>query len=1631
MMTCVKRCFLVGIFTISLILIKFGSGIHPETINELERAENIHKHNFRNRKLLNYLSQNNREHATETITVDEKNVKEISSDSPENTLNSVSTKRHEDKVSSEREYLQWKLNLNVSKIGIPDKRQPNEGIYHSEVKPERYLGMSMYLEGKSSKETDELHNTWGSVGNFLKSLFGNDIDALVDNNQKVDFNIQTTKNTDTDIQTQINSPTKINVQALNDTKIVASSSQFPIEEHSVANEELHTVRGKEGKFLLELFGLGGSQTSSSLTELEKTLDISDDKNQIDTNVSTKNTLNSFETVTESEEMKVSDSITSDPHKTRSFNSITKSSEFFESSPFSEQSTGSPSKEALDLLSSDIGFMTKHAVFTNATEITETNTAKTIKPLLDKISEFVDSRKIEDITETNADFFLSSFSNSSNISPSVSDSAETILPGLIMFSDLNGTLTEFATSQPVFNRNSLHLDQNLETFENCSACEFLGVDKSGIDTLSQNEPSSTATAVSRSEKYDALGSTFTTAELEMYCVDLITRIENKSKLRNILRARKSSLEENIIFEEEAAFQEKASSSPSVAPSDEPTNFFINLLIAIAGRNKPTQTKTSAKPEEVATDSASTSESENSRFFNFNNLFGGLGSGRSINEDLEENMFTDTDIKLPSFVQENKNAPSLSDCGNFFKEKRNQGVFPKPNLIDIMAHPNLQSEYISTTIISGIQEQQADFVIDFLETNMRDIVAKPLALGEASSDASFNFDSKDDTKNTFEQIFKELNSRQETTTDDLVLLLRSENEFSLKNPTKNVSEFFIETSTEKIIGDKDTINNQTQERIFNIFFGSGDSRNLISGNIDERDKTTVTEEAKTAFSVPARSEIPVGKEASTVTSNLHTEDKEDLKDVDTFKTKDAFMSSKHTSTEIFGTNVLNEERVSVNSSFNLGTAINEVTATVGNLFLKTKEPNEILDDLLGFRTADVELDLNSTNPEISDPRIFGLLNLFGSGDGRELPETERSKKISVHPECVDDCIPPEIAGSDCEGDCLNEFSNRDQNEQIDTQDEHTNSAQVASDSTGILTQINKLSDVDGSHEDCTEQIPVKEFENNSDKLDHRLLTVSEDNTAVTSAEELDTMKLKTQMFIAGKEEFAKQLDSVSITFPTPIEENSATPEIKHSRIIGTIFLTGSGDSLFSDKGGQINIVEEPAFSSFIPPQRRRGRLLDETSFGIPQCVDCDTNMSNQPQQTEEYTSLQGQLDVSSETNVAHQNVQTKSRSGKMLDETGFLEDFSTLPITSIPIPQTAQPSDFFQDLTTSFPSTDIVHQKVEFKPRFCTSASQCNFTLNERCLFTHSAHICNCGRGFVRHPVTQICEAKVSVHATLKLPLEQFHEDLHDTNSELYKRMRKDSITSMQLLMGENPALYATVVEVEVSGFQEGSLIVHWALVLASEKNESLAEVVHQVEKHLNEASRNEKLQEIIPLNMKQASLLSVSSGSCTADYCGDHGECQITEKGEKHCLCSGWYFGERCRISGVVMIASFSVVNVLIVLFVLWLIIFCRLERRRSSKYNGDRRDRFRRSQEFGNNFEVSSRVADAIALAESGPATVSRFVAISTPVLQEQRPPAIEVTDATLTGSCVSIDDYDSTFDRTPYENVYYEENSKTTPVTV
>ncbi|GIY66909.1 uncharacterized protein CEXT_506761 [Caerostris extrusa] len=650
----------------------------------------------------------------------------------------------------------------------------------------------------------------------------------------------------------------------------------------------------------------------------------------------------------------------------------------------------------------------------------------------------------------------------------------------------------------------------------------------------------------------------------------------------------------------------------------------------------------------------------------------------------------------------------------------------------------------------------------------------------------------------------------------------------------------------------------------------------------------------------------------------------------------------------------------------------------------------------------------NDEELNRRFIGLPNFFGSGDGRQLIEEPD------HGNCSDVALPP-FPVYDDGSDAVSNF---------------TETPLLVDPLTSEI--ISNVSIYEKGRHDLEEyyynEFTLTQSDNIEDFSEMKSTLASKMDPNYDFYEEHEDSDVKIRF-----KETMEHTESISENFSSEISESSATTRAEtiipeERSFIGNLFLGSGAGGLFDDNS-EINLVEEVEKTTLSPketlpspvsPDSRRQSRLDDLNFEVRPVEQTDN-----PVQTQDVSDVFNDTPPSSKDETLTPSRKEITDDG---NEPGQIFEQASSEQTSIS--ETRKPFKIVQETTV----TDGIFSTLSSTPfdfdgrpkttasviRYCRSAKECDSRLNERCVTLEGQGVCECGRAFIRHPRTRVCEAPIVLRTSMRLPSEVFHRDLKDRSSHRFKKLRKDAIATMWVLLQEDPTLYSSVASVDVAGFEKGSLVVHWELVLAANENESISEVVQLVDEDIKEAFKDEELLKKAPLNVENAMLLSVSNdinpcekkelnycnkdaecirddsrgfkcqckegyldysrnrmylgeicvATCPKDYCGDNGYCELRGNGQKQCLCNGWYFGEKCEISGILVISGFAALNVVIIIVVL-----------------------------------------GAVCLAEDGDEQgfMETIRSISTPLHPN---PSIQIISPSF-GSSLSYD-YDSTFDRTP-----------------
>lgn len=84
--------------------------------------------------------------------------------------------------------------------------------------------------------------------------------------------------------------------------------------------------------------------------------------------------------------------------------------------------------------------------------------------------------------------------------------------------------------------------------------------------------------------------------------------------------------------------------------------------------------------------------------------------------------------------------------------------------------------------------------------------------------------------------------------------------------------------------------------------------------------------------------------------------------------------------------------------------------------------------------------------------------------------------------------------------------------------------------------------------------------------------------------------------------------------------------------------------------------------------------------------------------------------------------------------------------------------------------------------------------------------------------------------------------------------------MWMLLENDPELFLTVAEVDVAGFEQGSLVVKYNIKVLNSGNETVSELIEQIDEDLKEVLGNEDLLNKFPLDFQNAS--AITSGKQT-------------------------------------------------------------------------------------------------------------------------------------------------------------------------
>ncbi|KAG8179426.1 hypothetical protein JTE90_026324 [Oedothorax gibbosus] len=1215
----------------------------------------------------------------------------------------------------------------------------------------------------------------------------------------------------------------------------------------------------------------------------------------------------------------------------------------------------------------------------------------------------------------------------------------------------------------------------ETFMigNCTDCDFQTEPFVPTDELFPTlEPIDSSTISAQVTLSDETVKTF--------CLALFSRMRTSG--RSVEESEGSGNIENFISDV------TASNALTDKPISQNIGFFESIWNRIIGRRNAVGLEEPSK------------DSRKARLIRFGNLFG----GRSV--DLEESSNIDLEELKDDFNNIEDGEQFLLDCEEFLRSTQTE---TRPNIFDLVDphFPESLTAELTTLRDDKFQPEEQDIedlnkkIDSHFESTTDNEVFTILSTISKTIDEktpySLYYTHPTDYQN------KNFEKEEETTVLEMTELVYTEDyekepssPLSIQNLVReNVTATEEIEATEKILYNSMQTNvpeeitlttkeysiNTNEERSFNLFgFGSGrDDGSSDISNIDERifgfgsggreiteheistedimDKTTESSKQRSfgIFNLFGSGERAINEEVLSTDRNSELEPGTGVPLGIDFGSgaRELVNLNSSDNDDIFTSTIMNEGRIFGFLGFGSGERGFPETSeleTERELFFSTTKGSNA-DEIPSFVTSEfsvetsekqVSLSTNIPLDETKDERSLNL-NIFGSGDGRILTETED----------LNDKVTSEssIIKNDADGNSsIIEFCSDCEETIFPSMEE----------STVEVSRVGEMSSTDSS-KDNEGKIPRTGFE-------------------VTTNEARPSFPPKDEDYGTDTE----------ISLETTTQQDK-------SRLFNTIFLTGSGEGgLFVDNKGPINLVQETEFTPppvFQPPiQPRRGARRHDDSLDFPiEKVPQTTKVAPVEGTTEiNVTDFQNTTDSSilenfvtdgdNETEIdlalleIEDNWKITSDLSTPAVETESPEvsvSSTTKNITLNTSPKIDTPSSTIVtspkiDSTTSVmistsPKIKPRSKFIELPQRVCTSASQCNRTLNERCMSDGSTAMCNCGRSYVRSLETGKCEAPVLLTTSLKLPGESYHEDLNNKNSTRFRKLANDSIETMWILLGDDPEVFRLVAGVDVSGFEKGSLVVHWEITLAAPPEESVASLIQQVDAELKEAFADEDLLKRAPLNVQDAVVVGVNNdvnpcektelnycsinaicirdhmrgfrclckadyedkstdmngynqgeictATCPLDYCGDHGECKLKQNGEAHCSCSSWYFGERCEISGIVVIGSFASFNALLIIIVLLLVCYCRKRRYRQSQFYGQNQVRFQPDSELGR-FTASPRLSNAIAMNDVGPTKASKYMAISTPM---HKTPTIRLTSPSILGSSVDYD-YDSTFDRTP-----------------
>ncbi|GFY47020.1 uncharacterized protein TNIN_344621 [Trichonephila inaurata madagascariensis] len=1306
------------------------------------------------------------------------------------------------------------------------------------------------------------------------------------------------------------------------------------------------------------------------------------------------------------------------------------------------------------------------------------------------------------------------------------------------------------------------------------------------------------------------SPLTSDQLKEFCISLLSKVQKHPKSGGELspfNESSDSITTEITITTEVKFaRPEVSTEVTTKPTNREMGFIASLLHRITGgRFRQISEDVDAKPDSVTNLNISSNEA----FSMHGNLSEEeLTASNEPNHTEFENLVTEGDEDILT----------IANCKNFFQRMQRDAVFSKPNLLDILNNPMLLNQDPSEFNITEIREEtqirkvkvtfdptkiitKDDFsfptsIIGLKDANLQDIESTE---GKTPRES---FEEKSLPTRIEDKVFEDARQSKSSYSSDIIspdikedsrngtldkfdmqdlkvekkkLTTPISNEFSINKSTTEVvvdddhstevvvdddhsplTDKSLESSTdasrffgglfnmgsgERGIQDFDSTTQDIfgSNRSFFSFlnFGSGETALDEVLSVDEQETTTLhsTEEAKiVGDALGFESDDQIKEISQSFDKNLTEKFMDQIHEISTFIQSTQKSSNEH---------VLGQHKIRNESQV---TDINELDT----LEQKVSTSLEVLGD-----------------GNVDDRRFWDVLNLFGSGDGRELSETSRIPETSNIP--VFD--PNEPLSSDEFDDGDTESNHTQTNIEIplvfhpthnETEsatlrvdeksffNETSRSSKFRPDISSEYSEIKPSSEIESvfENDDILENATLEPFDHLEEDCDENHVELTEPFSLSPSTEVTTTLKDHPRFFFDGSgagglfdrgnatinlvqemesststsekkfneggqssmflqnqdgfssgafeidassesetvlqndplgnatlepfDHFEEDCDEDHVGLTEPFSLRPSTEVTTASKNKQRFFFDGSGaGSLFGSDNATINLVQEPVLSSS-PPSRRRGARLDD-SPDMPRSVDLNRQTPEGKQPTNFVTSEDSAIGSFDNTRLDSNDRTSHSDENKIeivrdsastitpfkeeeFDKFGPNIEFEDDVLGEIFPPTTPK------TLTTNSSSVHSKERVTEYTQKFCNSASECKVLLNERCISVKGKGICDCGRSFIRHPKTKKCEAPVVLETSLRLPGEEFHQDLYDKSSDLFLRKRLESIETILIVLSEE--IRETLAAIDVA-FEKGSLIVHWKLTLASEGNESISEIIQEVDSNIEEAFKDEEMLEKVPLNAENALLLSVSSLNqcekkelnycsigadcipdadrgfkcrckkgyldnsnspmypgeicielCPPNFCGENGFCEQTADGRRHCLCNGWHIGERCEISGIVLISSFAAVNIFII-FVVVFIICCLRRRRRRRRYYGNNQIMFQNPQEFGQTEYASPRLTAAVALDDLGPTKVSKYMQISTPRFMN---PDIRITSPSIVGSSLSYD-YDSTFDRTPSAEVKVE----------